>query len=80
MDNHYSFESLLTVDMPMMLRNIPDPKYNAVASRRPIPIDSTNAVETEGNCILSAVKQLHVILFSLHTAVTCIPLVYSKIF
>lgn len=47
----------------MMLRNVPDPKYNAVASSRPIPIDNTNAVETEGNCILSAVKQLQVLLF-----------------
>lgn len=35
-----------------MLRNIPDPKYNAAASNKPIPADNTNAVETDASCFL----------------------------
>lgn len=37
----------------MILRNIPDPKYNAKASQSPIPTANNRAVETEDNCFLS---------------------------
>lgn len=39
--------------MPMILRNTPDPKYNAKASKSPIPTANNRAVETEDSCFLS---------------------------
>lgn len=41
--------------MPIKLRKVPAPKYNAAASIIPIPTDKTNAVDTEGNCRLFSV-------------------------
>lgn len=39
--------------MPIILRNTPDPKYNAKASKSPIPTANNRAVETEDSCFLS---------------------------
>ena len=39
--------------MPMIFRNIPDPKYKAKASKSPIPTANNRAVETEDSCFLS---------------------------
>lgn len=47
---------MLTDDNPIKLRKVPAPKYKAVASSIPIPTDKTNAVETEGNCLLSSAR------------------------
>lgn len=49
---------ILTDDMPIMLRNNPDPRHIAKASNTPIVIAKTNAVETEGNGFLSAISSL----------------------
>lgn len=46
-------EAQLTDDIPMMLRNTPDPKYIARASETPIANAKTKAVETEGSSFLS---------------------------
>lgn len=46
---------ILTIGIPIIFRKIPDPKYIAAASKRPIPMDNTSAVETEGRTNLSSV-------------------------
>lgn len=42
-----------TDGMPIKLRNHPDPKYKAKASKMPIPTAKSKAVETDDSCILS---------------------------
>ena len=44
----------LTDDMPIILRSNPKPKDNAKASKIPIPIANSKAVDTEDSCFLSA--------------------------
>lgn len=47
---------VLTGGMPIILRNIPDPRYIAKASNKPIPAAKTKAVETEDSDFLSAIS------------------------
>lgn len=42
--------------MPIVLRKSPDPKYNAAASKTPIPTAKTNAVETDGSSFFTSVS------------------------
>lgn len=46
--------------MPIMFRNIPDPKYIAKASKVPIATDKSKAVETEGRSFLSPIPSMAV--------------------
>lgn len=66
MQNECISASGLTGDMPMIFRNSPDPKDKANASKMPIIIANSKAVDTEGSCILSATpsKGLPLLLFS----------------
>lgn len=61
----------LTDDTPIRLRNSPDPKDKAKASKIPMPTAKSKAVDTEESCgrVVTQSKGLPLVLFSQSSSV-----------